>query len=157
MNIALNIPIAHSKSITIVTKEIEGITHLALNMPTSILESAILDIQEIDGNVTDIKRVAIKASKDLITITARATIDALIMKPEINITITLQLQLQSGKIICQNVSAKGDNAATTALVKQFEDTITSSLNSMITNSLSKFFIHHLDISTDKICIVCSSR
>jgi len=157
MNIALNIPISRSKSITIVTKEINGKTHVALNIPTSILESAILDIQEIDGNVTDIKRVTIKAAKDLITITARATVNALIVKPEINITITLQLQVQSGSIICQNVSAKGDNAATTALVKQFEDTITSSLNSMMTTGLSQFFIHHLDISTDNIRIVCSLR
>ena len=147
----------HAKSVTIVTKEIDGKTHLAFNIPTSVLESAILDIQELDGNVTDIKRVAIKAAKDLITITARVTVNALIMKPEINIIITLQLQLQSGDIICQNVSAKGDNAATTALVMQFEDTITLSLNSMITKGLSKLFIHHLDISTDNICIVCSPR
>jgi len=157
MNIALNIPISNSKSVTIVIKDIDGKMYFALNTPTSILESAILDIKEIDGNVTDIKRVTIKAAKDLITITARATVNALIVKPEINITITLQLQLQSGNIICQNVSAKGDNAATTALVKQFEDTITSSLNSMIRKGLSKFFIHHLDISTDNIRIVCAPR
>lgn len=157
MNITLNIPISHSTSVTVIIKEINGKVYLALNTPTAILESAILDIKEIDGNLTDIKKVNIKASKEIITITARATVNALIIKPEINITITLQLQLQSGNIICQNVSAKGDNAATTAIIKGFEDTIMSSLNSMITKGLSKLFIHHLDISTDNISILCSPR
>lgn len=157
MNLELNIPISQLKSLIIVTKEINGKTHLALNIPTTILESAALDIKEIDGNVTDIKRINIKASEDGITITARATVNAVIVKPEINIIITLQLQVQSGNIICQNVSAKGDNPATTALVKQFEDTIMSSLNSMITKCFSIFFIHDLNISTDTIRLLCSPR
>jgi len=131
--------------------------HIALNIPTSFLESVLLDIKEIAGTITDIKNLKAKALTDCITVSACATVNVLMIKQKVNITVALQIQIEDGNIICKNVSARGDNFATTAIVTWFEDAIMSYWNSNVAKSLSSIFVHYLTINTDNIYISFSPR
>ena len=128
---------------------------IVLNIPISSLELIRIDLKEINTTVSDVKNICISAIKDQIAATARATINIVGIKQELNISITLQFQVESGKLVCQDVSAKADNFIATAIVKTFENRILNVFNSSIKKGLDKIFIHYLDIGDDIISISCS--
>jgi hypothetical protein len=134
---------------------------IALNIPISFLESVRIDMEDLNTTVSDARNIQISAEQYNIIIKASIAInfDSMFftIKKEVNITVTLQFQTESGKVICQNVSTKSDKPLETAILKLIENRILDNLNSMMATNLNKIFIHHLEISDDTISISFSPQ
>lgn len=113
-------------------------------------------MEDLNTTVSDARNIQISAEQYNIIIKASITINFdgmfFTIKKEVNITVTLQFQTESGKVICQNVSAKSDKPLETTILKLIENRILDNLNVMMATNLHKIFIHHLEIGADTINI-----